>query len=339
MRPVIKRHIPKYNDNDEYDVLRTYLFKQIGSYCSYCETPISMDSAVEHKVPKSNKRGFQQYQTRWSNLLVACQSCNSAKGTTPDKNEVKGVKGDENLFLATMKLWVWPDRTFSSDSIDIATNDNTYQLFQLVYEEKSQKELIEAGMVKPINTKTWPSWTTDKHKMVWILPNEAYLSSFEDSEASQLRKRALNTLKGLQLNYYNDSDMKFSDRRVINRTKAYLLAQESIDDFVEILSKTFKKRDIEGYIKLYMNDTLLMMLQSMRLMIKTTGFWSVWFTVFRKVLENPTNSYLRWLRRDDRLFLLRSLLIAYIEGERRGNVDSLIFPGLDEERLALNSFQ
>ena len=344
MRPVIKRNITKYNENDEYDVLRTYLFKQIGSYCSYCEVPISMDSAVEHKVPKSEKKGFKKYQTQWSNLLIACQSCNSAKNATPDKNDVKGVKDDEKLFWATMKLWVWPDRTLSDDNKDISTNDNTYRLFQLVYEEKSQKELIEAEVLKSIHSSTvknptWPDWTTRKHKMVWVLPNEAYLSSLEEEEEKQLRKRAQNTLKGLQLNYYNDSNAKFSDRRVINRTKAYLLAQESMDDLVDVLHQTFIKRDMEGYKKIEVNNTLLMMIESMRLMIQATGFWTVWFTVFRNALENPTNLYLKQLKPEDRLFLLRSLLITYIEGERGEDTDPLIFPGLDEERLELDSFE
>jgi uncharacterized protein (TIGR02646 family) len=64
---------------------------RLDRYCSYCERPFSAGLAVEHVLPKSKNK---KLKTAWSNFLLGCVNCNSAKGAKPT---------NEQDFL-------WPDR-------------------------------------------------------------------------------------------------------------------------------------------------------------------------------------------------------------------------------------
>lgn len=64
-------------------MFRTYqkamgaLVSNFGRVCAYCEAPISGAIPVEHKAAKSGSGSLCD----WSNLLIACVSCNTYKGT------------------------------------------------------------------------------------------------------------------------------------------------------------------------------------------------------------------------------------------------------------------
>ncbi|WP_175073858.1 retron system putative HNH endonuclease [Terribacillus sp. AE2B 122] len=95
MRPVDRGDVPKnYDDNvfkpKTYQEFREFLIKRLGSYCSYCERPISHNVAVEHIKPKDSNKSLEK---EWSNLLLACTNCNSTKGKT-------------KVILAA---YIWPD--------------------------------------------------------------------------------------------------------------------------------------------------------------------------------------------------------------------------------------
>lgn len=67
----------------EYGFSRFDLISAIGSYCSYCELPISSVPAVEHRLPKAY---FPALFLNWSNFLLACTLCNSTKGDLPNQH-------------------------------------------------------------------------------------------------------------------------------------------------------------------------------------------------------------------------------------------------------------
>ncbi len=78
------------------------LIEQIGRYCSYCERWVASAIHIEHKQPKSL---YPDLKFLWSNFLLACSNCNSAKSNT----------------LLNLDDYVWPDtddtyRAFSYDS-------------------------------------------------------------------------------------------------------------------------------------------------------------------------------------------------------------------------------
>jgi uncharacterized protein (TIGR02646 family) len=56
---------------------KSYLVKNIGSYCSYCEKKVAQLLDVEHILPKAH---YQQLESTWHNFLLSCKVCNSIKG-------------------------------------------------------------------------------------------------------------------------------------------------------------------------------------------------------------------------------------------------------------------
>jgi uncharacterized protein (TIGR02646 family) len=89
MRPVDKgacgTNFKKYQD------AQSQLIQRIGDYCSYCERRFSSGIHDEHKVPKS-KNGSQKLL--WSNFLLSCPNCNSAKGSRS----------------IALSQYIWPDK-------------------------------------------------------------------------------------------------------------------------------------------------------------------------------------------------------------------------------------
>ena len=62
-----------------------HLKQRLGRYCSFCERWIAANLAIEHKHPQS---AAGHLTLTWSNFLLACSNCNSAKGakTSDDTN-------------------------------------------------------------------------------------------------------------------------------------------------------------------------------------------------------------------------------------------------------------
>lgn len=97
MRPIDKGDAPQTYTN--YRDAFPDLVDRLGTYCSYCERRIETNLAVEHVQPKSLNPTLK---LEWSNFLLACVNCNSAKGN----QEV------------TLTRYLWPDHdnTFLSFS-------------------------------------------------------------------------------------------------------------------------------------------------------------------------------------------------------------------------------
>jgi hypothetical protein len=90
MRPVYRGPVParvtalerqrgSATQTYDYHAIGAKLIGRIGEYCSYCETPLSGNAAIEHIVSKSTS---PQLETNWENFLLACVNCNSTKGAT-----------------------------------------------------------------------------------------------------------------------------------------------------------------------------------------------------------------------------------------------------------------
>jgi hypothetical protein len=332
MRPVVKPTITQYNF-DDYDVMRRYLFPAIGAYCSYCEQPISNDSAVEHKVPKDADKGFPDYQVQWRNLLLGCQTCNSAKGARPDKNDVPGGSsmGEEDWYLATMKLWVWPDSTPETNTEPALSGDQTYRLFQYVSDSRSQAGLLADGLLRKYWTGT-PVWLNTAATMTWVVPNETYIAGQFNADA--LRTRVKTTITNLNLNRYNPNDETYNDRRVLNRTAAYAAATASLQRL-----QTVYQAAQDNYKGNARKAVIRMIVKTIRQSVMAMGFWSIWFQVFRGALDTPP-MISPWhgvdvsVRKD----LLLRTLVYYYAFEQDNNDTVLIFAGTDVSRLNLSTF-
>lgn len=95
MRPVERGGVPQVNvptgtgtlsqDKifNEYVFARSDLIFRIGDYCSYCERRLTSDLAVEHVEPKRGAGAQPHLALIWTNFLLGCRNCNSAKGDSP----------------------------------------------------------------------------------------------------------------------------------------------------------------------------------------------------------------------------------------------------------------
>jgi len=77
MRPVNRGLAPQVFT--QYEAAKPFLVERLGIYCSYCERRIPTNLAVEHIQPKGLPE-FAHLKYEWSNFLLACVNCNSAKG-------------------------------------------------------------------------------------------------------------------------------------------------------------------------------------------------------------------------------------------------------------------
>ena len=79
MRPVSKGLSPRQTDYPDYADAKPELIARLGHYCSYCERRIATNLAVEHIQPKDGQHGHPGLIGAWTNFLLACVNCNSAK--------------------------------------------------------------------------------------------------------------------------------------------------------------------------------------------------------------------------------------------------------------------
>lgn len=61
----------------DYAEAKPHLIERMGSYCSYCGIRLDLGLAVEHVQPKAR---YAAQALDWTNLLLACDNCNSIKG-------------------------------------------------------------------------------------------------------------------------------------------------------------------------------------------------------------------------------------------------------------------
>lgn len=97
MRPVNRGPAPATYGH--YQDAKQDLVNALGSYCSYCERRIATLLAVEHIQPK----GLPQYahlETEWTNFLLGCVNCNSAKSKTPIECDALLLPDRDNTFAA-----------------------------------------------------------------------------------------------------------------------------------------------------------------------------------------------------------------------------------------------
>jgi len=69
-----------------YKLAGVPLTEELGPFCSFCETPLPGLLEVEHCVPKSE---YPSFALNWENFLLACNPCNTSKGSIPSRSTVR----------------------------------------------------------------------------------------------------------------------------------------------------------------------------------------------------------------------------------------------------------
>lgn len=97
MRPVDRG--PAINQYTQYQRAKQDLTNRLGSYCSYCERRIPTLLAVEHIQPKGLPQ-YEHLELEWTNFLLACTNCNSAKIDKPVELNQFLLPDRDNTFAA-----------------------------------------------------------------------------------------------------------------------------------------------------------------------------------------------------------------------------------------------
>lgn len=127
MRPVDKGM--QHKTYERYQDASKDLTNRLGFMCSYCEMNISNLPAVEHVKPKSKNPALKN---KWSNFLISCTYCNSAKSDRNDDR--KGYFFPDECNTAYIFRWskdkvVEPNASLSISEKLIA--ENTIDLLKL----------------------------------------------------------------------------------------------------------------------------------------------------------------------------------------------------------------
>ena len=177
MRPVRRGLSPQVGDFVPYTSAKVHLVSRIGMYCSYCERPVKTGLAVEHIQPKSLPL-FSHLEGEWSNFLLACINCNSAKSRKTSLLEDHYFPDRDNTFVALEYLpdgQVRPTQNLALDRRDLAIN--TILLTDL--DKKVVQAIDENGRIVAFDR-------VSQRVEAWIIAEEA-LADWQSNPCNEVK--------------------------------------------------------------------------------------------------------------------------------------------------------
>lgn len=245
------------------------LTQELGPFCSFCETPLPGLLEVEHCVPKSE---YPTFSLLWSNFLLACSPCNTAKSNDPPRATVQGWLGgspqSEQDFYDEIRLrhYVWADvggqsyRTLplrmeiydagSNDWVPVPMNE-AVQADNFVISHDISKREVQARIHDPND----PSLQNYREGSVRV----AILSAGPGSRCNEML--SLCNLNG------NGNLASTFDRRVLNRTITWFRCLKVLKSYNNCQS-----------IPAAAQSSWQVLLQN----AATSGFYSVWLTILKQ---------------------------------------------------------
>ncbi|HVV54421.1 MAG TPA: HNH endonuclease [Mucilaginibacter sp.] len=200
-----------------YGNARGALLANFGQLCDYCEMPVQDSSlAVEHILPKAQ---FPGYMLTYQNFFLACPVCNSVKGSKPTYTTCKNWAIKQQGISVPNYVQVqgggfnsitWPtgDDAMTSFSLDLYQANNNII-------PRTNSLNIDNTYAGTVNNEVWANINGAPSKIV-------VKSKFASNGAGVDKLRRDNLLNLVNLN--NTVAGEFADRRVTNRTIAWLQA-------------------------------------------------------------------------------------------------------------------
>lgn len=278
MRPVNRGDRPTHSNGqlktyDNYGSLRQDLIARIGEYCSYCETPLGANLAIEHMLSKV----FSINEVDWNNSLLACTNCNSHKK-------------DKTLNENDLDNYYWP-------SVIYAASFNTFDMLQYTKANVTLQSLIDNGVLTLPQARARKAYVQASYNMVWVGVNPAYVGRQQEAKI-----KATINLTGLNDYVPTSFEPKASDRRITNRTIAWdraVLAAANLNKYyvnynIAYTHQTGNLTAQQGVIANANADASIILLKKqIQYLAVATGFWSVWVTVFKDPSRTFINDTVR----------------------------------------------
>ncbi|MBL0385294.1 HNH endonuclease [Tumebacillus sp. ITR2] len=210
MRPIEKSRHPRDHQQQiltfpTYQHARGPLLETIGSYCSYCERPLS-NPAVEHKMCRQHHPHFE---LKWNNFLLSCTNCNSTKAH------------HNHLVLLDC---IWPDRdnTYLAFVYTAGGNIEVNSNLPTLIQERAQRTLDMTGIHRKPSldiavNPTFPDQRWKKRREAWNEATDARQDLQEDlgtPNEAKMKKHIINQAKATgywsiwMTVFHDDPDMK-----------------------------------------------------------------------------------------------------------------------------------
>lgn len=276
MRPTIKLPSRQVDIFESFDGLRHLLLESVGSYCAYCELPITVDFPVATKISVSDINhpfnihgnifsytiGVQprRFARAWVNQQAICSACANAKATEPGSQEgftqlyatniqkfnqlmANGapnrlrLSDDEADDVFIAATQIWVWPDESTDEMGVTVLPGDHTFDLFTYEASSRTQLDLAN-------NNLVRLTNDERLETWA--NQAQqgvwvipnAAYIQNQPNSQtLASRVQNTILGLNLNYSNTSLPTFADRRVLNRTTTLATINTAINHLSMVVTQ------------------------------------------------------------------------------------------------------
>ncbi|AXV75382.1 HNH endonuclease (plasmid) [Ralstonia solanacearum] len=252
---------------DIYKTASAPLTQDLGDYCSYCGTPLPGLLEVEHTVPKSP---YPTFATDWTNFLLCCGPCNTAKSNTPSRATAtpwtsKPSPTEQELYDAIRDdHYIWPD-------LNSTSWDDLPLYLEYVDPVTGQWTVLSDPFDTDANNKL-TGYDVVNHKVsadlqissTQLLSNVQVAVTVSSSNTHSLQARADAMIDLMQFNNDVTSPLTGTyDRRVMNRTRAWFYALEKC----KLLETATTQAEFD------------LLWPQVPIMGAASGFYSVWVTV------------------------------------------------------------
>jgi len=238
-----------------YGYARYDLIANLDEVCSYCGMPIRDDAHVEHVKPKSY---FPANMLLWNNFLIACRDCNDRKSNKPT-----GGANDSDAD------YIWPHTTlegymirYTLSAFRKSTTDKNDKIPNVI-DSLDTDFLVDLISVNGVEIKLISHGkreaTMERIDLLNDKPrNIAVTMQLYNTEAGH---SVINLFKMDRYAGYSD----VSDRRMIERTHAWVQALDALNNLIAIRNTTDPVRQA---LLDQIGDTM-----------RATGFWAIWAEV------------------------------------------------------------
>jgi hypothetical protein len=287
------------NGDHDWGDARKELIEAIGAYCSYCESPIFSHLHIEHRLPKSM---FPEDAFSWSNFLLSCSTCNSAKGNDPNQATIsKKIANVPELPRPTDTAaarncvtnngstnYLWPNGYNWATLPAFSRYAYKYQLkwlnhfrdrlvFDLDVSAREETELLDKFKAGGLSIERGLYSDGGRRVAVQVVCNLGADATLRNAAERVIELMSLNKVVA------SSDSSKSVDRRQFNRTTAWFRAKmvrQQLDEAYTSTGKTYLYPAVAEQIKTT---------------IKNTGFWGVWLQVFGNIDVNgqPFQTLLR----------------------------------------------
>jgi len=248
-----------------YKLATVSLTQELGSFCSFCETPIPGLLEVEHCVPKSE---YPTFSLSWDNFLLACSPCNTAKGNVPSRTTVRGwaqkpITSEKDFYdEIRLRHYVWADLGGQSHAwlpVGLEWYDAQTQTWNAL--PMNQAAHLDNTMVSHDIAKR------EVKARIFDPATNAHVPRIVRSQLVPSPSNVSRATEMVSLCELNDNGTLTStyDRRVLNRTLAWFRCLVSLKTH---LAQTDKQLQAMTWNMLLQNAAAV-------------GFYSTWLTIIR----------------------------------------------------------